>query len=116
MLTLSQLHFSFTNYPSAIRFFKIVLNQIPILETPEQTIFKIENLELVFNPDWGEGDTIAILRLLSKDCDHDYAQAMANGARSKSAPSVVGDSLIATVFGPGKILIEFEQALTKEIT
>lgn len=114
-MKLSQIHLSFSNYISATRFFKVVLNQIPILESEEKTIFKTETMELVFRPDWGEGDTIAILRFESKDCDHDYAQAMEHGARSQSAPSVVGDSLIATVYGPGKVIIEFEQKLLKDI-
>lgn len=114
-MKLTQVHLSFTNYSSAIRFFKVVLNQTPLFESAEYTTFQTDNLELVFRPDWGEGDTIAFLRFESKDCDHDYGQAMENGARSKSAPSVVGNSLVATVFGPGKVLIEFEQQLLKVI-
>ena len=114
-MKLSQVHLSFTNYVSAIRFFKVVLNQTPILESEEKTIFQTETMELVFRPDWGEGDTIAILRFESQDCDHDYAQAMEHGARSQSTPSVVGNSLIGCVFGPGKVMIEFEQLLTKNI-
>lgn len=114
-MKISQIHFAFSNYVSAIRFFKVVLNLVPTLESPERTIFSLEGLELVFRPDWGEGDSIGIIRFASLNCDHDYAQAMLNGARSQSSPSVVGNSLIATVFGPGKTLLEFEQVLTQNI-
>lgn len=114
-MKLAQLKLSFTNYPSAIRFFKVVLNQTPTFESEEKTIFPTDNLELVFYPDMGEGDTMAVLTFDCENADHTYAQAIENGARPKSAPSVVENSIVGTVFGPGKILIEFKQNLLKKI-
>lgn len=114
-MKLAQLKLSFTNYPSAVRFFKVVLDQTPTFESPEKTIFLTENLELVFYPDLGEGDTMAVLTFACENTDHIYGRVIENGARPKSAPSVVEDSIIGTVFGPGKILIEFKQDLLKKI-
>ena len=45
----------------------------------------------------------------STDCHHDYQKAISKGAKPRTPPRDKGESIGADVFGPGKLVIEFEQ-------
>lgn len=73
------------------------------------SVFKFENLEIAMHPNWGDGDTAFTLAFKSLDCVKDYESIIKRGAKPRTAPRKKLDSIGADVFGPGKIVIEFEQ-------
>lgn len=110
-MKLAHIHIAFKDLPAAGAWFKTVLGLEPSEEAPGIFVFHWQDVELVLNSDWGDGDTSCTLAARSEDCDADYALWIARGARERSAPRNKGNTRNADVFGPGRLVIELEQKL-----
>jgi hypothetical protein len=110
-MKLAHIHIAFTDLPAAVAWFKTVMALEPSEEGPGLCVFQWQDVELVLNADWGDGDTSCTLAAHSDDCNADYALFVSRGARERSAPRDKGSTRNADVFGPGRLVVELEQKL-----
>jgi hypothetical protein len=96
----SHLHIAFTDPLAAANWFKTVLKLVPLYENPKSSAFRIGDIDLVLDAEWGLGDTSMTFAFKSADCQRDYETAIGNGAKSRTPPRDKGDSINADVFGP----------------
>lgn len=110
-MALSHLHLAFCDAPAARRFFANVL-QLPIERVDESNaIVQVGQHEVCVHPDWGQGDSALTLALSTLDCVGDHRAAVARGARERDPPTLRKASINSSIWGPGKLVIEFEQRL-----
>lgn len=108
-MKLSHLHIAFVDFDAAVATLQQVLGIEPQDASVEGCTFNMGEFQLAVHPDWGHGDTSLTLALQSDDCRRDFAVAVARGARARTAPHQKEGSLNADVFGPGRLIIEFEE-------
>jgi hypothetical protein len=108
-MKLSHLHLAVKDYTSAVSWFERVLQVTTVSMDEHAFIFRVGDVEVAVHPDWGDGDTVMTLALVSDDCERDHAALVARGARSLKGPHQKQSSINAMVAGPGRIAIEFEQ-------
>src|SRR4051812_42554281 len=108
-MKVSHLHLSFTDFPAAKKWFKQILGLSPVHEEDGSALYELGDIGLALHPDWGEGDTAMTLALKSSDCTADYENALSNGADPRTPPRDKGDTIGADVYGPGRLVIEWEQ-------
>lgn len=110
-MKLSHMHMAVKEYQDAVLWFERVLQVVPVSKDEGAFVFRVDDVDIVIHPDWGEGDTSMTLALVSDDCERDHAALVARGARSRKAPHRKEASINAVVAGPGRIVIELEQRL-----
>ncbi len=108
-MEISHLHIAFKDFEGALSFFKEIL-AVNFLEIADGfAVISLNGIELAIHSDWGDGNTSMTLALKSDDCENDLNLLVARGAKVREAPTIKTNSINASIWGPGKLVIELEQ-------
>lgn len=106
-MKLSHFHIGVTDLSHTTAWFKDILGLTPSFQSDDMIVVSFDGIDIAIHQ--GNEDTALTIAVKCADCFQSYNDALARGAKGRTPPKDKGEAIGADVFGPGKIILEFEQ-------
>lgn len=106
-MKLSHLHIGLKDLNAAVVWFRQIFDLSPVEHIPGMAVYRFDDVDIVIHE--GAEDIAMTIALKCTDCKKSYADALLKGAQARTPPRDKGGTIGADVFGPGRLVIEFDE-------